>query len=53
MLEVEVPSTTATPPRLSRLSPLPLTSGLGSEDALNTRRTPASSTARLHGGVRP
>jgi len=47
------PSTTSTPPRRSRATPLPLTTGLGSFEPTSTRRTPAWRMARLQGGVLP
>ena len=47
------PATTSTPARRSREVPFPFTSGLGSREPTKTRRTPASVTATLQGGVRP
>ncbi len=47
------PVITSTPPRRSRATPLPSTSGFGSADAQITRRTPASRIATEHGGVFP
>src|SRR5262249_27100447 len=47
------PVCTEIPARRNRAIPFPFTSGLGSEEAEITRRTPASMMARVQGGVRP
>eukprot|EP00740_Mantoniella_antarctica_P003763 CAMPEP_0181350952 /NCGR_PEP_ID=MMETSP1106-20121128/1533_1 /TAXON_ID=81844 /ORGANISM="Mantoniella antarctica, Strain SL-175" /LENGTH=230 /DNA_ID=CAMNT_0023463445 /DNA_START=179 /DNA_END=868 /DNA_ORIENTATION=- len=47
------PTTTSTPAASSVLIPPPLTRGSGSTNPTTTRMTPASTSARLQGGVRP
>ena len=47
------PTATAMPASRSVRMPWPPTSGLGSEQPTTTRATPAATSARLQGGVRP